>query len=232
MNFTVRMSTPEENRLVSEAVRRWAELVRIPLTVRALVPGEEPDMDSNLLLWDLDGGGMPPAAFRGGKRSGKLLALCASAEGKAIGSYSMHPAAFLKKPMRLSDLRRVLEKAVAVWHDELERVDVLCGGFKRSVPQYDLMWAESSQHGTLLHTHCEKIQTRETIRDFCARLPDGVFLRCQRSFLVNLYHVREMTSVGVKLGDGSEIPVGRRVREEVQSACHELQGVWQTAVSL
>ncbi len=232
MIFSVCMSTPEENRLVSEAVRRWAELVRIPLTLRALVPGEEPDMDLNLLLWDLDGGGMPPDAFRGGKRSGKLLVLCASAEGKAIGSYAMHPAAFLKKPMCLSDLRRVLEKAVAVWHDELERVDVLCGGFKRSVPQYDLMWAESCQHGTLLHTHCEEIQTRETLRDFCARLPDGVFFRCQRSFLVNLYHVREMTSVGVKLDDGSEIPVGRRVRGEIQSACQELQGVWQTAVSL
>lgn len=232
MIFSVRMSTPGENRLVSEAVRRWAELVRIPITVRDLVIGEEPDMDPDILLWDLDGGGVPPDAFRGGKRSGKLLVLCASAEGKAIGSYSMHPADFLKKPMCLSDLRRVLEKALAVWHDELERVDVLCGGFKRSVPQYDLMWAESRQHGTLLHTHCEDIQTRETLRDFCARLPDGVFLRCQRSFLVNLYHVKELTSVGVKLDDGSEIPVGRRVWEEVQSACRELQGVWQTAVSL
>ncbi len=230
--FTIRMSAPEEDRLVTEAVRRWAGLVRIPAQVHALSPGEDPPADSRLLLWDLDGGGMPPDAFLEGTRSGQILVLCASGTGKAIGSYSMHPAGFLKKPIRLGDLRRVLEKTIALWHDELERVDVLCGGFKRSVPLYDLMWAESSQHGTLLHTHCESIQTRETLRDFDARLPEGVFLRCQRSFIVNLYHVSEMTSAGVKLDDGSDIPVGRRLREDVQSACHELLGTWQTVISL
>ena len=49
---------------------------------------------------------------------------------------------------------------------------------------------------------------------------------------MNLYHVKEMTSEGVKLDDGSEIPVGRRLREDVRSACQEVRSVWQTAVSL
>lgn len=230
--FTIRMSTPGENRLVEDAVLCWAGLVRVPLKVCVLNPGEDPPEDSRLLLWDLDGGGMPPEEFLKGTGSGQLLVLCASGTGKAIDSYAMHPAGFFKKPIRLGDLRRVLDKAVALWRDELERVDVLCGRFKRSVPLYDLLWAESSQHGTLLHTRCESIQTRETLRDFDARLPEGVFLRCQRSFLVNLYHVGEMDSVCVRLDDGSEIPVGRRLRDDVQSACRELFKTWQDVISL
>lgn len=232
LHFTIRMASSEEDRLAAEGLGRWAELVRLPIEVHSLSPGEGPPEDSRLLLWDLDGSGAPPEAFCGGIRSGRALVLCASGAGKAIDSYAMHPAGFLKKPMELGGLRHVLDKTVTLWHDELERVDVLCGGFKRSVPLYDLLWAESSQHGTLLHTHCEGIQTRETLRDFNARLPGGVFLRCQRSFLVNLYHVSALTSMGVKLDDGSEIPMGRRMREDVQTACLGLFGLWRTGISL
>ncbi len=232
LKFTIRMATPEEDRLTAEGLGRWAELVRLPLEVQRLSPGERPPEDSRLLLWDLDGDGVPPETFRGGLRSGKALVLCASGAGKAIDSYALHPAGFLEKPLELGALRHVLDKTIALWHDELERVDVLCGGFKRSVPLHDLLWAESSQHGTLLHTHCEGIQTRETLRDFNARLPGGVFLRCQRSFLVNLYHMRALTSMGVKLDDESEIPMGRRLREEVQAAYQSIFGLWQTEISL
>lgn len=232
LNFAIRMATPDEDRLAARGLCRWAELARLPLEVRSLSPEETPAEDVRVLLWDLDGGGAPPEAFRGGLRSGRALVLCASGAGKAIDSYALHPAGFLQKPLELGALRHVLEKTVGLWHDELERVDVLCGGFKRSVPLYDLLWAESSQHGTLLHTHCEGIQTRETLRDFNARLPEGVFLRCQRSFLVNLYHVSALTSMDVRLDDGSEIPMGRRLREEVQTACRGLFGLWQTGISL
>lgn len=75
MIVTIRMSTPGEERLVCDAVRRWAGMVRIPLKDQVLAPGESPAADSCLLLWDLDAGGTPPSAVLEGERSGRLLVL-------------------------------------------------------------------------------------------------------------------------------------------------------------
>lgn len=231
MIFTVHMSTSEEDSRAVAAILRWAELARVPVDARVLVPGTASPPGSGVLIWDLESPEpLPEELFTGGRRR-PLLVLCAAGSGMAIGSYAVHPAGFLKKPVRLADLKRLLDRYIARWHDELERVEVMCGGTRRSIPLYDLIWAESNRHGAILHTHCEGLQTRESLRDLSERLPEGVFLRCQRSFLVNRYHVRELRGGGVRLDNGRDVPVGRSMRDSVCSAVQELAQIWDQSVT-
>ena len=50
------------------------------------------------------------------------------------------------------------------------------------------------------------------------RLPETVFTRCQRSFVVNLTHVREIAGNSLFLSDGTEISLGRGIKAGVLEA--------------
>lgn len=56
------------------------------------------------------------------------------------------------------------------------------------------------------------------------QLENKGFYRVQKSFLVNIAYIREVSSTQVTLWDGSEIPVGRKYYQELKAALEELAG--------
>ena len=225
MRAAVCMSGGRESAALCQALRQWSGMACIQGEAFPWSPeqGPLPD-DVSVLFWDMDGAPVPPEGLAGGP--GRLLFLCASASQTAIESYALHPAGFFKKPIRLDVLRQALDRCVGAWWGDLEQLEVLCGGVRRQIPLYGLLWVESCQHGSLLHTSWERIQTREPLRDLAARLPGRVFLRCQRGFLINLYHARGVSQDSVVLSSGDRIPVGRRVRTEVLESCRDALRLW------
>ncbi len=231
MRAAVHMSSEAESAALCRALRLWAEMVCLRAEVLPWDPGQgELPGDLSALFWDMDGAPALPPGYPRGADGQPLLFLCASDSRAAIESYALHPAGFFKKPVRMADLRQTLSRCIGAWWDDLERVEVLCGGLRRQIPLYDLLWVESSQHGSLLHTSWEQIQTREPLRDLEARLPEKSFLRCQRSFLVSLYHTRDISQTSIGLSNGDQVPVGRRARASVLEACRELQQLWGGAL--
>ncbi len=225
MRAAVCMSGGRESAALCRAIRLWSDMTCVRGEAFPWSPerGPLPD-DVSVLFWDMDGASAPPPERFDGP--GRFLFLCASASQTAIESYALHPAGLFKKPIRMDALRQALDRCVGAWWNDLEQMEVLCGGLRRQIPLYGLLWVESCQHGSLLHTSWERIQTREPLRDLAARLPAGAFLRCQRSFLINLYHVREVSQDSVVLSSGDRIPVGRRVRAGVLESCRDALRLW------
>ena len=70
----------------------------------------------------------------------------------------------------------------------------------------------------MLHTSHQSITSREPLYRLEQRLPELVFVRCQRSFLVNLLHVQQIAGNNLYLSDGTEISLGRGKKAGVQEA--------------
>lgn len=232
MRAAVYMGSEAESAAVCRALRLWAGMVCLSAEISPWSPGQEslpPDVSA--LFWDMDGAvPLPPPELTG--EGGRRLFLCASDARAAIDSYALHPAGFLQKPVRMNALQRTLDRCVGAWWNDLVRLEVLCGGLRQQIPLSNLLWVESSQHGSLLHTRGEQFQTREPLRNLEDRLSGGMFLRCQRSFLVNLYHVRSVGQDTITLSNGDRVPVGRRCRAAVLESCGNLRELWGSALSL
>lgn len=168
-----------------------------------------------ILFWDLDGGELPPHCPPGGDCA---LFVCSSNSEDAIQSYAFHPTGFLQKPISMESLRNALRRCVHLWWSALERLEFLSDRVRVRIPFYDLVWAEGSRRGCLLHTLRQSIAVREALYSLEERLPKEIFVRCQRSFLVNLCHVRALTGTTLYLSDGTEIPLGRGHKAAVGDA--------------
>ena len=197
------MGTKEAGEELEHLLRAWlvlscasAEVVRWDGTGGAL--GE-----SDILFWDLDGEEVPPAVGSG------ALFLCSADPRKAIDSYAHHPLGFLQKPVQMDALERALDRCIRLWWPCLERVALLCERVRMKLPLCQLLWVESGRRGCVLHSSMDSFFVREPLSELEQRMPKEVFVRCQRSYLVNLNHVGKVRGAQITMSDGTEIPLGR-----------------------
>lgn len=206
MHFTVYMEDPAERAALFRMLEIWRDLTCSCVEFSSWDPEERPE-PGGILFWDLDGR-LPPASIDGAY----ALFLCSSSSSAAIASYSLHPAGFLRKPIGMEKLWAALHRCIKLWWDSLERLEILSDRLRVRLPLCDLIWAEGARRGCLVHSSQECIVNCETLSALEARLPKGLFFRCQRSFLVNLTHVQALDSQGLHMSDGAVIPLSRNSR--------------------
>ena len=118
-----------------------------------------------------------------------------------------------------------MDRCAESWWDSLERLDLTCDGAQQHIPLYDLLWAESDNRGYLIRTRQDVLHIRRPLQELEQVLPKHVFLRCQRSFIVNLCHIRGIDGDFLLMSDGSELPLGRSGRAAVTGAYERLRGL-------
>lgn len=211
MNILVHLCNPAEQSALCEMLQTWITFSCVSMQVITEAPPDGPE--PAILFWDLDGPA-PPVS----QRPDCALILCSRDPQQAIGSYCFHPVGFLTKPIRMDDLWAVMGRCASLWAAALQRLEILQGRDRFPLPLHDLVWAEGARRGCLLHTVHDAVVTRDPLYRLEEALPSAVFLRCQRSFLVNITHVQQIAGSCLVLQDGTEFSLGRRNRASVVAA--------------
>lgn len=214
MSILVHFQEVGEREALCARLRTWMELSCVAMEVRTL-ENLDPFDPPTIFFWDLDGREQPPAVPWSPDCA---LFLCSRDPRRAIDSYSFHPAGFLTKPVTMDKLWDAMLRCTRLWFANLLRLEVLSDRVKIGIPYQNLIWAEGTRRGCMLHTSHQSIASREPLYRLEQRLPPLVFVRCQRSFLVNLLHVREIAGSSLYLSDGTELSMGRGNKAGVAEA--------------
>lgn len=144
-----------------------------------------------------------------------ILFITGSAEFLKDG-YRVRPIQYLMKPVQKEELKEAIQTDLRLYHQP-RTVTFRIGGKIRILHPEDILYAESRDHGSMLHTKngeqflsCSLSRTEET-------LPSDQFCRCHNSFLVNFAHIREVSGRELFLTDGSTLGIGRRYMEQFQN---------------
>ncbi|MFB9842642.1 LytR/AlgR family response regulator transcription factor [Mucilaginibacter ginsenosidivorans] len=78
----------------------------------------------------------------------------------------------------------------------------------------DILWVESLRDYIKIITKEQTIVSYERISHLEEKLPDDMFMRIHRSFIVAIDHIRSFTSLHIQVAD-SELPIGRLYKNEV-----------------
>lgn len=144
-----------------------------------------------------------------------VLFITSSAEFLKDG-YSVRPIQYLFKPVQYDELAQAIQVDLRLYHRP-NTVSFRVAGRTLVLPVDDILYAESRNHGTVLHTtggeqflSCPLSQTEEV-------LPRYRFCRCHNSFLVNFSHIRELSGRTLHLIDGGDLNIGRRYMKDFQN---------------
>lgn len=81
----------------------------------------------------------------------------------------------------------------------------------------EILYTESIKNYMVIHMREEKIRTYLTMKELENILPDGLFLRVHKSFLVNIKEIRSVSASSIHLKNNSiEIPLGQIYRSALQ----------------
>ena len=134
----------------------------------------------------------------------------------AIKGYEVDALDFILKPPSMAPIAYVMDKA-------MKRLDG--GGAKAqfslktsdgtiSLSANDITYVEVFDHNPVYHTTRGDYTVRGRLSDLTGKLDPDRFVMCNRSFIVNLRHVSNVTSDSLLIGD-TRISVSKSHRKEL-----------------
>lgn len=135
----------------------------------------------------------------------------------ALHGYRVGALQYLMKPVNISDLHFCLEKTKERINSKDEDSALIIESGKKIIRldyneiYYCIMFSPYMD----IHTDTEKITLREKISEMEKKLPDDYFVRCHRSYIVNVKHVKSISKSHVFLENGEKIPISRGKYKEI-----------------
>ena len=136
-------------------------------------------------------------------------------------AYDLYAVQYLIKPVGREEVRRLLDKVEKIFIKNTDREKTLRYSWRRAsgtIPYGKILYISSREH--VLAICCTDGRVQEStgkLSDLERQICGDIFLRCHQSFIVNMYHVRELSGTELVLAaDGQKVPVSRRYYAEVK----------------
>lgn len=138
----------------------------------------------------------------------------------ALHGYRVSALQYLMKPIKVQDLYFCLDKTLERLNNNDKMSTLIIETTKKSVKldyneiYYCIMFSPYID----IHTNLEKITLRKKISEIEKILPREYFVRCHRSYIINIKHIKHITKSKALLSNGVEIPISRGKYKEINDA--------------
>ena len=134
------------------------------------------------------------------------IVFTASAPDYALRSFDVRAAGYLLKPYSLGQVAETLDRCRRKLSDRLRTLEVTSEREKINLPLCDIISIEIYGRTSIVHTRRRDILTNRSLNSLESDLGDP-FLRCHRSYIVNMEYVNKLLDTEFVMIDGSEIPI-------------------------
>ncbi|WP_294390562.1 LytTR family DNA-binding domain-containing protein [uncultured Clostridium sp.] len=206
--------------LLNNKIKKWANDYDIEVTINNFTTAE-----SFLFEWeDYDKYDIIFLDIKLGKISGVELSNIIREKNKnvdivfvtgffkyALHGYKVGALQYLMKPIKISDLYFCLNKTQERISNKNDKYMMILETPKKYIKlncneiHYCIMFSPYID----IHTSSEKITVRKKISELEREIPSKYFIRCHRSYIVNLKYVKSITKDSVVLESGIRIPISR-----------------------
>ncbi len=192
--------------LASRAGKQIAQFSNARALLKAFAPGLFDVLFLDIYMPGLDG--MRAAEYLRKQDKDLSLVFTTSSADHAIESYAVHAAGYLVKPFTAIQLDETLEWCL---ENRLESSKALCVISNRemvSVPHRDILYIEVFGRSCVIHALGGPVTTNRGLNELESELGDG-FLRCHRSYLVNMAHILRHEAACFVLPGNRSVPIAR-----------------------
>ena len=206
--------------LLNNKIKKWANDYDIEVTINNFTTAE-----SFLFEWeDYDKYDIIFLDIKLGKISGVELSNIIREKNKnvdivfvtgffkyALHGYKVGALQYLMKPIKISDLYFCLNKTQERISNKNDKYMMILETPKKYIKlncneiHYCIMFSPYID----IHKSSEKITVRKKISELEREIPSKYFIRCHRSYIVNLKYVKSITKDSVVLESGIRIPISR-----------------------
>lgn len=143
------------------------------------------------------------------KNKNALLVFLSTSEDFYREAFDLYAFQYLVKPVRKDLLSDVLQKVADIINRPEETLRISFNGQDTILRQLDISYVSSSNHILLFHMQDgTKYTSYGKLDEMQPRLTRHCFVRCHKSFIVNIRHVTKLTKEGFYIEE-TLIPISR-----------------------
>lgn len=213
-----------QQQLLKKYLEEWAAKNKVTLETKLFVNGEnflfswEDDRDYDLLIFDIEMGkmnGMELAADIRKKDEEIPILFVTGYDKYMLQGFEVSALHYLLKPVHKEKLFEVMDK-LKIRKKQEEKLLFHTETGPVSLPVSKIWYIEARAHQCILYTEDEEYTLRISIGEIAGQLGERKeFVRCHRSYLVNLYHISAIVKPELILDDKRRLPVSRSAEKEV-----------------
>ena len=136
-------------------------------------------------------------------------------------SYDVRATDYLLKPFSQQDIDNALDYFMEKYAESLRSLRVRTAWEEVDVRFRDIRYIEIRNHQAILHTGEQELTVWKSLDELEEELRDRRFLRCHRSYLVNLEHVKTLEKRDFLIDSGDLAPISRQKMQAVQRKYQE-----------
>lgn len=131
----------------------------------------------------------------------------------ALDGFEVGAVHYLLKPLNYENVKNGLERCKQVFTQSRQYIEVKSARTITRILLNDLIFAEVYSNTLLIHTPSKEVKTYVSLDEFMKLLPAENFLRCHRSYVVNMNFIASQDDSDFVLKDGVRIPIPKKDRQ-------------------
>ena len=218
--------SPRDVVYIENILNTWALERQLSITLEVFPSAESflfryaEEKGFDILLLDIEMGGMDGVALakkiREGNQTVQIVFITGFADYMAEG-YEVSALHYLMKPVKKEKLCTVLDRAAAGLTKVSTVLLLPVAGEMLRLAVEQIQYVEAFSHSVSIHTEKKTFEVKLSISEMEQRVREG-FVRCHRSYLVNLKYVARISKKEVFLDDGKTLPLSRNAASAVNRA--------------
>lgn len=145
-----------------------------------------------------------------------LIIFSTISEGHALDAYSVQAIDYLVKPITYKQLEYTLNRCIPMVSSQNKFIKVLSNRLTYKIPHKEILFIEVFNKVCLIHTTNDKIvKTYTPLSELENELGEG-FLRCHRSYVINMNHIKEIIENDFVLNTDINIPIVKDKKNSIK----------------
>lgn len=216
----------EDRTLLMKLAKQYLEREMLEVEIFAYETGEAvladfPQKGFSICFLDIYMGGLD--GVETARRIRKMDAACqivfiTISTQHALEGYEVQAIAYLVKPITKDSVERVFTRCLPVLADGARFIEIICERETVKILLRAVLYAEVFDKQTVIHTEDREYATWLPLKEICGQLNHEPFLRCHRSFIVNLRYVDYTTANAFILTDGTNIPISTKDSAQIRQS--------------
>lgn len=139
----------------------------------------------------------------------------------ALDGYSVKAIRYLVKPVVYEAVEEALDKCRGLFQQAMRFIEVPIGKLTMNIPLKDILFIEVLNHRSFIHTPLKTIQTSLSLTELESKLGGKPFLRCHRSYIVNIQQVEEVLEDDFKVKNYQLVPIRKDSKTAVKQEYYD-----------
>ena len=145
-----------------------------------------------------------------------IIVFMTSSRDHALDAFEVDAMQYLVKPVYYDKIRHIFDKTQKLFSENMRFIEVPSNGLSTKILLKDIYYIEVYNKTCLIHTNLHTIKTYTPLSKLWELLDGSPFLRCHRSYILNMFYIDDILENDFLLKSSDKIPIRKDASSDIK----------------